>query len=56
MNEPFTAEMAKSVAKAERDRIIQLITAEREKAAMAMDHQTRLLATSFIALIKGENK
>lgn len=42
--------------KQERDRIIKLITNEREKAALAFDHQTRMLATSLIALIKGENK
>lgn len=40
--------------KQERDRIIKLITNEREKAALAFDHQTRLLATSLIALIKGD--
>ena len=40
----------------ERDRIIKLITNEREKAALAFDHQTRLLATSLIALIKGDNE
>ena len=42
--------------KLERDRIIKLITNEREKAALAFDHQTRLLATSLIALIKGDNE